>query len=95
MKKLAVVIISLFFVSVLFAANDGFKIKTVVIEGVKNIKPKAVLSEIQTKKGKRYSESVAREDIRKILSLGNFENAEFYVDQEKQIVKLLYPKSRI
>ncbi len=89
MKKLAVVIISLFFVSSLFAANDGFKIKTVVIEGVKNVKPKAVLSEIQTKKGKRYSESVAREDIRKILSLGNFENAELYVDQEKQIVKFI------
>jgi len=87
MKKVMAVMLCMFFVAVLFAASDGFKIKNVKIEGVKNVKAKTVLSEIATRKGKYYSDTTAREDIRKILSIGNFENAEFYVDKAGQTVK--------
>lgn len=89
MKKILVVFVSLFFTTLLFASSDTFKIKTVVIEGLKNVKPKTVLSEIVTRKGKVYTEAVAREDIRKILALGSFENAELYVDRPNQIVKFI------
>lgn len=89
MKKILVVFISLFIPALLFATSENFKIKTVVIEGLKNVKPKTVLSEIVTKKGKVYTDSVAREDIRKILALGSFENAELYIDRANQIVKFI------
>ena len=65
------------------------KIKTVIIEGIKNVKPKSVISEIKTKKGKVYVEVTAREDIRRILSMGSFDNAEYYVDKQNRTVRFV------
>lgn len=88
MKKIlfCVMFVFLAFTS-LFADDDIFRIKDVVFEGLQNVKPKAVRSEIQLKKGKVYAASIAREDLRTILGLGYFDNAELSVDKANKIVK--------
>ncbi len=77
----------IFSVPFLFAADDLFRIKNIVFDGLQNVKPKTVRSEIKMKKGKVYSASLAREDLRTILGLGYFDNAEIAVDKDKKIVK--------
>ena len=89
MKKIFLVILFIFMgVPFLFAEDDViFRIKDVVFEGLQNVKPKTVRSEIQLKKGKVYATSLAREDLRTILGLGYFEDASLSVDKENKIVK--------
>ena len=88
MKKLIFVI---FFIllrcSFLFADDDIFRIKDVIFDGLQNVKLKTVRSEIQMKKGKVYATTIAREDLRTILGLGYFDNAELSVDKDNKIVK--------
>jgi len=88
MKKILLSIMLMFIAVSLFAAEE-FKIKTVIIEGIKNVKPKSVISEIKTKKGKIYNDSTAREDIRRILAIGSFDNAEYYVDSQNRTVRFV------
>ncbi len=88
MKKFFLIIFFIFIsVPFLFADDTIFRIKDVVLEGLQNVKPKTVRSEIQMKKGKVYAASVAREDLRTILGLGYFEDASLSVDKENKIVK--------
>lgn len=88
MKKILVsFLFVLVSISSLFAADDIFRIKKVVFDGLQNVKPKAVRSEIKLKKGKVYSPTIAREDLRTLLGLGYFDNAEISVDKDKKIVK--------
>ena len=90
MVKKCFIIMLLFFVGVpfLFAEeNTIFRIKDVVFDGLQNVKPKTVRSEIQLKKGKVYATAIAREDLRTILGLGYFEDASLSVDKENKIVK--------
>ncbi len=90
MIKKCFIILLFFFIGVpfLFAEdNTIFRIKDVVFEGLQNVKPKTVRSEIQLKKGKVYATEIAREDLRTILGLGYFEDASLSVDKENKIVK--------
>ncbi|WP_372519135.1 outer membrane protein assembly factor BamA [Candidatus Ruminimicrobiellum ovillum] len=89
MKKFFLAILFIFIsVPALFADDDTiFRIKDVVFDGLQNVKPKTVRSEIQLKKGKVYAASVARDDLRTILGLGYFEDASLSVDKENKIVK--------
>ena len=89
MKKILIAILLVFMsVPLVFAEDDViFRIKDVVFEGLQNVKPKTVRSEIQLKKGKVYAASIAREDLRTILGLGYFEDASLSVDKENKIVK--------
>lgn len=88
MKKFLVSILFVFLsVPFLFADDTIFRIKEVVFDGLQNVKPKTVRSEIQLKKGKVYASSIAREDLRTILGLGYFDNAELSVDKDNKIVK--------
>ena len=68
-------------------AVETFKIKNIVIDGLQNVKEKKVLSELSTKKGKLYVSTIAKEDLRTILSLDYFDNAELSVDTKTQTVK--------
>ena len=87
-KFFMAVFVALFFVPVIFADDDViFRIQDVVFDGLQNVKPKTVRSEIQLKKGKVYATSIAREDLRTILGLGYFDNAEISVDRDKKTVK--------
>lgn len=87
-KKLFVLVIFLFScVSFVFADDIIFRIQDVVIDGLQNVKPKTVRSEIKLKKGKVYASSIAKEDLRTILGLGYFDNAELSVDKTNKIVK--------
>ncbi|MBR4632583.1 MAG: outer membrane protein assembly factor BamA [Elusimicrobia bacterium] len=87
-KFFMAVFVALFFVPFLFADDDViFRIQDVVFDGLQNVKPKTVRSEIQLKKGKVYATSIAREDLRTILGLGYFDNAEISVDRDKKTVK--------
>jgi outer membrane protein assembly complex protein YaeT len=87
-KFFMAVFVALFFVPFIFADDDViFRIQDVVFDGLQNVKPKTVRSEIQLKKGKVYATSIAREDLRTILGLGYFDNAEISVDRDKKTVK--------
>ena len=76
----------LFFTSTVFA-TETFKIQKVVIDGLQNVKEKKVLSELSTKKGKLYVPTIAKEDLRTILNLDYFDNAELSVDTKTRTVK--------
>lgn len=81
----------LFFIafSAIFAANafaDTNIISGIMIDGLKNVKPKSVNSVISSKKGKEYSSSTVRDDIRAILELGCFDNAEVNFDRNNGIL---------
>ncbi|MDR3274460.1 MAG: outer membrane protein assembly factor BamA [Endomicrobium sp.] len=56
-------------------------ISEVLIEGLKNVKARRVLPVVKLKKGKYYSNDIAREDVRSILKLGDFDNVEFKFDR--------------
>lgn len=71
----------------LFADNDIFRIEEVIFDGLQNVKLKSVRSEIQMKKGKVYATTIARDDLRTILGLGYFDNAELSVDKNNRTVK--------
>ena len=71
----------------LFADDDIFRIKEVIFDGLQNVKLKTVRSEIKMKKGKVYAATIAREDLRTILGLGYFDNAELSVDKDAKTVK--------
>ena len=89
MKKFFLAILFVFIsIPALFAEdNTIFRIKDVIFDGLQNVKPKTVRSEIQLKKGKVYATSIARDDLRTILGLGYFEDASLSVDKENKIVK--------
>ena len=96
MKKILFCIMFVFVaIASLFADDDIFRIKDVVFDGLQNVKPKAVRSEIQLKKGKVYAASIAREDLRTILGLGYFDNAELSVDRANKIVKFTVTENPI
>lgn len=81
----------LFFIafSAIFTANafaDTNIISGIMIDGLKNVKPKSVNSVISSKKGKEYSSSTVRDDIRAILELGCFDNAEVNFDRNNGIL---------
>ncbi|MDR0820013.1 MAG: outer membrane protein assembly factor BamA [Endomicrobium sp.] len=63
-----------------YAYADAGVISNVSIDGLKNMKPKSVLSVANLKKGKCYSSVAAREDIRSILETGCFDNVEIRFD---------------
>ncbi len=88
-KKVLMSILTVIFCAPFVFADDDtiFRIKDVVFDGLQNVKPKTVRSEIQLKKGKVYATSIAREDLRTVLGLGYFDNAEISVDKENKIVK--------
>ncbi len=58
----------------------GQKVASVSIEGLKNVKEKAVRGQLKTRTGKQYSEDIVTGDIQNILGLGYFDNAEVTVD---------------
>ncbi|MDR2437009.1 MAG: hypothetical protein LBD17_02950, partial [Endomicrobium sp.] len=62
------------------------KISQVVINGLKNVKQKEVLSEIHLKKGKIYSKESAREDVYSIVRLDLFEDCTFSFDESTGIL---------
>jgi outer membrane protein insertion porin family len=62
------------------------KISQVVINGLKNVKQKEVLSEIHLKKGKIYSKEAAREDVYAIIGLGSFEDCTFSFDKDTGVL---------
>ena len=81
----------LFFIafSAIFTANafaDTNIISGIMIDGLKNVKPKSLNSVISSKKGKEYSSSTVRDDIRAILELGCFDNAEVNFDRNNGIL---------
>ncbi|MCL2390695.1 MAG: hypothetical protein FWC88_04645, partial [Endomicrobia bacterium] len=80
MKKclFAVIFLTFFFV---FAHADTDKISNVVIDGLKNVKLKNVISVIESKKGKYYTQEITREDVRSILELGYFDDVEVRFDK--------------
>lgn len=89
MKKISkyiCILFLLFFTGTAFAV-ETFKIKNIVIDGLQNVKEKKVLSELSTKKGRLYVPTIAKEDLRTILSLDYFDNAELSVDTKTQTVK--------
>ncbi|GHT13254.1 outer membrane protein assembly factor BamA [Endomicrobiia bacterium] len=55
-------------------------ISDVSIEGLKNVKLISVLSVVNLKKGKCYSNVAARKDVRSILEMGCFDNVEIRFD---------------
>ncbi|MDR1940986.1 MAG: outer membrane protein assembly factor BamA, partial [Endomicrobium sp.] len=65
-----------FAVNSLYAQEPGV-ISNILVDGLQNVKVKTVLSAISSKEGKSYSTEIAKDDVRAILDLGNFENAEF------------------
>ena len=87
-KVLFSILFAFICVPFLFAEDSTiFRIKDVVFDGLQNVKPKTVRSEIKLKKGKVYAAAIAREDLRTILGLGYFEDASLSVDKENKIVK--------
>lgn len=87
-KLLFSILFALVCVPFVFAEDDTiFRIKDVLFDGLQNVKPKTVRSEIKLKKGKVYASAIAREDLRTILGLGYFEDASLSVDKENKIVK--------
>ena len=89
MKKIIISIFAVIFCAPFVFAQDDviFRITDVIFDGLQNVKPKTVRSEIQLKKGKVYAESIARDDLRTVLGLGYFDNAEISVDKDNKIVK--------
>lgn len=83
-KFLFLIIFSLFSAANVFADTD--KIKTVLIDGLQNVKPKAVNSVISLKKGKEFSRNAVKDDIRAILELGYFDNADFGFDEKNGVL---------
>jgi len=83
MKKLIVLCAVSLMVSAVMPAHakkSSTIVKHVEIEGVINVKPKAVLNKIKTKRNKPYNEDNVRADMRVILELGYFDNVEVSVD---------------
>lgn len=64
-----------------FAYADTNIISRIVVEGLKNVKEKTVLSEIHSKKGKPYSKENVMDDLRSILSLDSFDDGNFTFDE--------------
>lgn len=48
----------------------GQKVASVSIEGLKNVKEKAVRGQLKTRTGKQYSEDIVTGDIQNILASG-------------------------
>jgi outer membrane protein insertion porin family len=59
---------------------DTYTISNILIDGLQSAKPKSVLSVINLKKGKFYSDNKAKEDIRSIIETGYFDNVEVCFD---------------
>ncbi|MCL2335417.1 MAG: outer membrane protein assembly factor BamA [Endomicrobia bacterium] len=100
MKKLSFFILFLMFVSAAAYADTNI-ISKIAVDGLKNVKAKSVTSALTSKKGRVYSAESARNDIRAILDLGYFDNAEmrfddstglltFTVDEKPFIEKILF-----
>ncbi|MDR2427122.1 MAG: outer membrane protein assembly factor BamA [Endomicrobium sp.] len=79
MKKLLFIVILCFTFTTVLLADSGV-ILQVVVDGLGNVRQKAVLSAISLKKGKIYSAEAAKEDVRSILELGFFDNVEVRFD---------------
>jgi outer membrane protein insertion porin family len=62
------------------------KISQVVINGLKNVKQREVLSEIHLKKGKIYSKEAAKEDVYAIVGLDWFEECTFSFDKDTGVL---------
>jgi outer membrane protein insertion porin family len=62
-------------VSFVYAQSDV--ISDISVRGLKNVKQKTVLSEISSKKGKIFSESTIREDIRALFEYGAFDDVQY------------------
>ncbi len=82
MKKVSFYILFLLFIAVGSANAETNVISQVLFDGLMNVKQKAVSSVVNSKKGKIYAASTARDDVRAILELGFFENAEARFDKE-------------
>ncbi|MDR1695139.1 MAG: outer membrane protein assembly factor BamA [Endomicrobium sp.] len=80
MKKVlfSVIFVTFFYV---FAHADTDVISRVSVEGLKNVKPRAVTSVIESKKDKTYDAETSRDDIRSILELGFFDDVEARFDK--------------
>ncbi|MDR2191514.1 MAG: BamA/TamA family outer membrane protein, partial [Endomicrobium sp.] len=76
-KNLVYILFLLFSVAAYSFAQDSGTISKILVDGLKNVKQKSVLSEIDSKKGKPYSIETAKDDVRAILDTGEFETAEF------------------
>jgi len=76
-KSLFYILFLLFFASAASFAQDSGVISQILVNGLKNVKQKNVLSAIASKKGKLYSVETAKDDVRAILDIGEFETAEF------------------
>ncbi|MCL2144160.1 MAG: outer membrane protein assembly factor BamA [Endomicrobia bacterium] len=79
MKKLLFSVIFFFLFTAAAFADSGV-ISQVIIDGLQNVKQRAVMSAVSLKKGKLYSSDGTREDIRSILELGFFDNVEVRFD---------------
>jgi outer membrane protein insertion porin family len=62
------------------AYTDADVISNISIDGLQNVNPRSVLSVVKLKKGKCYSNSAAREDVRSILKMGYFDDVEVRFD---------------
>jgi len=76
-KKLFYILFLLIFASAAAVAQDSGVVSQILVDGLKNVKQKNVLAVVTSKKGKSYSVETAKDDVRSILDLGEFETAEF------------------
>ncbi|MEI8217775.1 MAG: POTRA domain-containing protein, partial [Elusimicrobiota bacterium] len=79
MKKLILIIGLLVCIQAISAA-ENHKLTGVAIQGLFNVKEKAVRSEIKSKAKKSYSEAIVKSDIQAILGTGFFDNVEVEID---------------
>jgi outer membrane protein insertion porin family len=63
------------------AASDIVRIKKIEFNGLENVKSGKVSDVIKSKKGKAYSETIARQDVRNILELSSFDDVQINFDK--------------
>lgn len=96
MKKAIVFLVGMFCVCAAAHAQSG-ALRSVAIEGLHNVKEKAVRAVIKSRPKKTYSETTVSNDIQAILGTGYFDNVEVSIDtatwrlvfvvKEKSLVK--------
>jgi outer membrane protein insertion porin family len=83
--RLVLVFFMMFFTSYVCAAK-GDMITRIDVEGLHNVKLKKILSTIELKKGKPYSDQVVKKDINAITELEYFDNVEVRYDKSKGVL---------
>ena len=77
MRKIWVFVVLLLIMCVPFVYAQSDLISDISVRGLKNVTQKTVLSEISSKKGKIFSDSTIREDIRALFEYGAFDDVQY------------------